>query len=56
MSYLKQKFKDISCDMCAKVVSLIIALHIVIALIVIGVNYYNKTQHKNPEITNGKHK
>lgn len=55
MSYLKQKFKDISCDTCAKVVSVIIALHIVIALIVIGVNYYNKTQHKKPEITNGKH-
>lgn len=56
MSYLKRKFKDIGCDMCTKVISLIIAVHIVIALIVIGMNYYNKTQHKKPEITNGKHK
>lgn len=56
MSYLKQRFKNISCDVCTKVVSLVIALHIVIALIVIGINYYNKTHYKKPEITNGKHK
>lgn len=56
MSYLKRKFKDISCDVCTKVISLVIGLHIVIALIVIGVSHYNKTQDKKPEITNGKHK
>jgi hypothetical protein len=57
MSYLKQKFKKINCDMCTGLVSLIIAMHIIIALIVIGVNQYNKIQQtKKPEITNGKHK
>jgi hypothetical protein len=57
MSYLKQKFKNINCDVCNGFISLLIAIHIIIALIVIGVNYYNdKTQIKKPEITNGKHK
>lgn len=56
MSYLKQKFKDINCDVCGRVVSLIIALHIIIALTVIGINYYNKTQDKKQETTNGQHK
>lgn len=54
MSYLKQKFKNISCDIWGKVIPLVIAIHIIIALIVIGFNYYNKTQTKKPEITNGK--
>jgi hypothetical protein len=56
MSYLKQKFKDISCDMCSKVISLLIALHIIIALAVVSVKYYNKTQCKKSEINNEKHK
>jgi hypothetical protein len=56
MSYLKQKFKDISCDMCSKVISLLIALHIIIALIVVGVKFYNKTQEKKVEVNNEKHK
>lgn len=56
MSYLKQKFKDITCDVCGRVVSLIIALHIIIALTVIGINYYNKTQNKKQETTHGQHK
>jgi hypothetical protein len=57
MSYLKQKFKSINCDVCNGFISLLIAIHIIIALIVIGVNCYNdKTQIKKPEITNGKHK
>lgn len=56
MSYLKQKFKDISCDMCGKVISLLIALHIIIALIVVGVKFYNKTQEKKVEVNNEKHK
>ena len=53
---LKQKFKDISCDMCSKVISLLIALHIIIALIVVGVKFYNKTQEKKVEVSNEKHK
>lgn len=57
MSYLRRKFNNFNCDICGGLVSLIIAMHIIIALIVIGVNHYNKTQHtKKPEITNGKHK
>ncbi len=56
MSYLKQKFKDITCDLWGKVISLLIALHIIIALIVVASNYYNKTQEKKSETTNEKHK
>jgi predicted negative regulator of RcsB-dependent stress response len=56
MSYLKQKFKQISCDVCGKVISLLIALHIIIALVVVGTKYYNKTQANKVGINNEKHK
>jgi hypothetical protein len=56
MSYLKQKFKDITCDTYSRVISLLIGLHIIIALVVVGVKYYNKTQEKKVEIKNEKHK
>ena len=56
MSYLKQKFKDITCDTYSRVISLLIALHIVIAMVVVSIKYYNKTQEKKVEINNEKHK
>lgn len=56
MSYLKRKFKSINCDIFTKVISLLIALHIIISLIVIGSNNRNKKEFKKPEITNQKTK
>jgi Tfp pilus assembly major pilin PilA len=51
MSYSKQNSQNSKCDLYGRVLSVLIALHIIISLTVIGIKYVNnkneiKHQHK----------
>jgi hypothetical protein len=56
MSYSKQNSQNSKCDLYSRILSVLIALHIIISLTVIGVKYFNnKHQTKHPHKTeNGK--
>jgi hypothetical protein len=56
MPYSEQKEQKSDCDLYGKILSVLIALHIIISLTVIGIRYFNnKNQIKNHHKTeNGK--
>jgi hypothetical protein len=56
MSYSKQNSQNSKCDLYSRILSVLIALHIIISLTVIGVKYFNnKTETKKThKIENGK--
>lgn len=47
MSYLKEKSKQFDCEIVCKVLSLLLVIHIIIALVVITYNISNKKHEKN---------
>ena len=49
MLYSKQDSQNSKCDLYGKILSVLIALHIIISLTVIGVKYFNnKNETKKP--------
>ena len=58
MSYSKLKSPNNKCELYSRILSVLIALHIIISLTVIGLNHFNnKAQEKQHQVTqNGTHK
>lgn len=57
MLYSRRNKQNNNCDLYSRVLSILIALHIIISLIVIGINQFNKNQDKKThKIENGKPK
>ena len=53
MSYSKQNLQNNKCDLYSRILSVLIALHIIIALTVIGVKYVNN-KNQADKIENAK--
>ncbi len=49
MSFLRRKSKPFNCEIHCKIISLLIALHIIIALFVITHNIVNRVQDQKNE-------